>query len=69
VAAEEGVGFADVAREVTDDSHFVPGDAIHNNAAGVKAVAEALYEPLLAEVKAVAIARRGPAAGPGVATP
>ena len=59
IAAEEGVGFADVAREVTDDRLFIPGDTIHNNRAGVKAVAEAFYEPLLAEVEAVAIARRG----------
>jgi len=69
VAAEEGVAFADVAGEVTDDRLFLPDDNIHNTRAGVIAVAEALYEPLLAEVEAVAIARRGYDAGPGVATP
>jgi lysophospholipase L1-like esterase len=67
VADEEGVAFADVARAVTDDSLFL--DRVHNNRAGVKAVAEAFYEPLLAEVKAVAIARSGHAAGPDIAAP
>jgi len=58
VAAEEGLGFADVARAVTDDRLFVPNDTIHNNRAGVEAVAEAFYEPLRAEVEEAAV-RRG----------
>jgi lysophospholipase L1-like esterase len=52
-AASEGVAFVDVAAQVTDDNLFLPGDSIHNNRAGVQAVADALYWPLRAEVDAV----------------
>jgi lysophospholipase L1-like esterase len=53
VAAETGVAFVDLARIVTDDRFFLD-DAIHNNRAGVEAVAEALYRPLVAMADEVA---------------
>jgi lysophospholipase L1-like esterase len=62
VAASEGVALVDVAAQVTDDSLFLPGDSIHNNRAGVQAVADALYWPLRAEVEAVVHARSVPSA-------
>jgi lysophospholipase L1-like esterase len=57
VAAEQGVGYADVASAVTDDRLYLPKDAIHNTREGVHAVAEAFYAPLREEVESVARAR------------
>ena len=53
IAAEQGVAFIDIADTVTDDRLFLD-DTIHNNRAGVEAVAEALYQPLLTLVEEVA---------------
>jgi lysophospholipase L1-like esterase len=54
VAAEQGIGFSDVASAVTDDRFFLPNDAIHNNGDGVQAVADAFHGPLRAEVEEAA---------------